>query len=111
MLSLISIAHGRLVCVKVGIEVLATLLQLAFVREQLRAAYLPNFHLPSDRRMGLSGGINLAPGAHQNTGRSSSDINRAQGFDMYVCPRGSNPVDLNGRTFNTNVAEYRCKPR
>lgn len=59
----------------------------------------------------MSGGINLAPGAHQNTGRSSSDINQAQGFDLYVCPAGSNPVDLNGNTFNTNVAEYRCKPQ
>jgi hypothetical protein len=59
----------------------------------------------------MSGGMNLAPSAHQNTGRSSNDINQAQGFDMYVCPGGSNPVDLNGNTFNTNVAEYRCKPQ
>ena len=59
----------------------------------------------------MSGGMNLVPGAHQNTGRSSSDINQAQGFDLYVCPAGSNPVDLNGNTFNTNVAEYRCKPQ
>jgi hypothetical protein len=59
----------------------------------------------------MSGGMNLVPGAHQNTGRSSSDINQAQGFDLYVCPAGSNPVDLNGNTFNSNVAEYRCKPQ
>jgi hypothetical protein len=58
----------------------------------------------------MTGGMDLAPGAHQNTGRSSSDINQAQGFDIYVCPGGYVPVDLNGNSLlNTNVAEYRCK--
>jgi hypothetical protein len=58
----------------------------------------------------MNGGINVAPGAHHNTGWSSNDINQARGFDLYVCPANSVPVDLNGNTLNVNVTEYRCKP-
>jgi hypothetical protein len=59
----------------------------------------------------MSGSMHLSPGAHSNTGRSSSDINQAGGYDLYVCPANSIPVDLNGNTFNANVTEFLCKPQ
>jgi hypothetical protein len=43
----------------------------------------------------MTGSMTLAPGAHSNTGRSSSDISQAGGFDLYVCPANTVPVDLN----------------
>lgn len=69
--------------------------------------YIP--HRPGGWAMG--GGMHLAPGNHNNTGLSSAEINQTGGFDLYVCPTDSVPVDLSGNTFNTNVAEYRCKPQ
>jgi hypothetical protein len=68
--------------------------------------YIP--HRPGGWAMG--GGMNLAPGNHNNTGLSSADINQTGGFDLYVCPTDSVPVDLSGKVFNVNVAQYRCKP-
>jgi TPR repeat protein len=69
--------------------------------------YIP--HRPGGWSMG--GGMHLAPGAHNNTGLSSAEINQTGGFDLYVCPTDSVPVDLNGNVFNVNVAQYRCKPQ
>lgn len=59
----------------------------------------------------MTGAILLAPGAQGTTGRSSSDINQAGGYDYYVCPANSVPVDLSGNIFSSNVSEYRCKPQ
>ena len=59
----------------------------------------------------MTGSMNLAPGAHSNTGRSNSDINQAGGYDLYVCPANSIPVDLNGNTFTANVPQFLCKPQ
>jgi hypothetical protein len=59
----------------------------------------------------LSGGnsMNLAPGAHKTTGLTGTEINQAGGFQYYVCPANTLPVDLNGNTFTSNVSAYRCK--
>jgi hypothetical protein len=57
----------------------------------------------------MTGSMNLAPGAHANTGRSNSDINQAGGMEFYVCPVGSLPVDLNGQLLQSNVSEFKCK--
>ncbi len=57
----------------------------------------------------MGGGMNLAPNAHQNTGNSALEANNAGSMLLYVCPANSVPVDLNGNTFTTNVAHYRCK--
>jgi TPR repeat protein len=69
--------------------------------------YIP--HRPGGWAMG--GGMHLAPGNHNNTGLSSDEINQTGGFDLYVCPTDSVPVDLNGNVLNANVSEYRCKPQ
>jgi hypothetical protein len=69
--------------------------------------YIP--HRPGGWAMG--GGMHLAPGNHNNTGLSSAEINQTGGFDLYVCPTDSVPVDLRGNVFNVNVAQYRCKPQ
>ena len=69
--------------------------------------YIP--HRPGGWAMG--GGMHLAPGNHNNTGLSSAEINQTGGFDLYVCPTNAVPVDLSGNAFNTNVAQYRCKPQ
>lgn len=69
--------------------------------------YIP--HRPGGWAMG--GGMHLAPGNHNNTGLSSAEINQTGGFDLYVCPTNAVPVDLSGNVFNTNVAQYRCKPQ
>jgi hypothetical protein len=58
----------------------------------------------------MTEGMHLAAGNHRNTGLSSGEIDQAGGFDLYVCPTDSVPVDLNGNVFNANVSEYRCKP-
>lgn len=58
----------------------------------------------------MNGSMNLAPGAHNNTGFSSSDINQAGGFQFYVCPANSVPVDPSGNILKSNVAQYTCKP-
>jgi hypothetical protein len=67
------------------------------------------FHRPGGWAM--TEGLHLAPGNHNNTGLSSGEINQAGGFDIYVCPTDSVPVDLSGSVLNANVAEYRCKPQ
>ena len=67
--------------------------------------YIP--HRPGGWAMG--GGMHLAPGDHNNTGLSKAEINQTGGFDLYVCPTDSVPVDLNGNVFNVNVSEYRCR--
>jgi hypothetical protein len=59
----------------------------------------------------MTGAWTLPPGAHVNTGRSGADINQANGFDLYVCPTDSVPVDLNGNVLSVNVDQYRCKPQ
>jgi hypothetical protein len=69
--------------------------------------YIP--HRPGGWAMG--GGMHLAPGHYNNTGLSSAEINQTGGFDLYVCPTDSVPVDLSGNVFNTNVEDYRCKPQ
>jgi len=69
--------------------------------------YIP--HRPGGWAMG--GGMHLAPGHHDNTGLSSAEINQTGGFDLYVCPTDSVPVDLSGNVFSANVSEYRCKPQ
>jgi hypothetical protein len=58
----------------------------------------------------MTGSMNLALGSHSNTGRSSSDINQAGGFDLYVCPANSVPVDQDNGLLQANVASYRCRP-
>lgn len=58
----------------------------------------------------MTGAMDLSPGARQTTGRSSNDINQARGYDFYVCPSGSIPVDLAGNPLTANVSEFRCKP-
>lgn len=59
----------------------------------------------------MTGSMNLAPGNHQNTGRSQSDINQAQGFDLYVRPANSLPVDMNGNVLvSANVSRFLCQP-
>lgn len=57
----------------------------------------------------MTGQMILAPGAQQNTGRSSSDITQAGGLDMYICPANTVPVDMKGNTFNSNISQYQCK--
>ncbi|MBD8874016.1 hypothetical protein [Rhodanobacter sp. DHB23] len=57
----------------------------------------------------MSGGMTLAPGAHQNTGDSAADVNNAGGMLLYVCPANSIPVDGNGHVFTTNVSQYKCE--
>jgi hypothetical protein len=59
----------------------------------------------------MGGAVHLAPGDYNNTGLSSAEIKQSGGFDLYVCPTDSVPVDLNGNVFNVNVAQYRCKPQ
>jgi TPR repeat protein len=59
----------------------------------------------------MTGAANLGAGAHLDTGRSSNDINQAGGYELYVCPGGSVPVDLNGQVLQTNVPEFRCHPQ
>jgi uncharacterized protein len=59
----------------------------------------------------MTGAASLGSGAHLDTGRSSSDINQAGGYELYVCPGGSIPVDLNGQALQTNVSEFRCHPQ
>jgi hypothetical protein len=59
----------------------------------------------------MGGGMHLTPGSHNNTGLSTTDVNNAGGFGIYVCPTDSVPVDLNGNVLNANVSEYRCKPQ
>lgn len=66
------------------------------------------FHRPGGWAM--TEGMHLAPGNHRNTGLSGAEIDQAGGFDLYVCPTDSVPVDLNGNVFNANVSEYRCRP-
>jgi hypothetical protein len=68
--------------------------------------YMP--HRPGGWAMG--GGMHLAPGNHNNTGLSSAEINQTGGFDLYVCPTDSVPVDLSGNILKRNVSQYRCKP-
>jgi hypothetical protein len=53
--------------------------------------------------------MHLALGHTNNTGLSSDDLNKAGGFEIYVCPIDSVPVDLNGNVLNRNVTQYRCK--
>jgi hypothetical protein len=69
--------------------------------------YIP--HHPGGWAMGA--GMHLAPGNHNNTGLSNAEINQTGGFDLYVCPTDSVPVDLSGNAFTMNVAQYRCKPQ
>jgi hypothetical protein len=69
--------------------------------------YIP--HRPGGWAMG--GGMQLAPGNHNNTGLSSAEIDQTGGYDLYVCPTDSVPVDLSGNAFNVNVPQYRCKPQ
>jgi hypothetical protein len=59
----------------------------------------------------MTGAWTLQPGAHENSGRSGSDIGAAGGLDLYVCPAGSIPVDLNGNALSAQVSQYRCKPQ
>jgi TPR repeat protein len=83
---------------------------LAFENDCGQAIYINYIpHRPGGWAMG--GGMHLAPGKHNNTGLSSAEIDQGGGFDLYVCPTDSVPVDLSGNVFNVNVAQYRCKPQ
>jgi hypothetical protein len=75
--------------------------------QAIYVTYIP--HRPGGWAMG--GAMHLAPGNYRNTGLSSDDNNNSGGFDLYVCPTDSVPVDLSGNVFNVNVAQYRCKPQ
>ena len=75
--------------------------------QAIYVSYIP--HHPGGWAIG--GGMHLAPGNHNNTGLSGAEINQTGGFDLYVCPTDSVPVDLNGDVLNANVSEYRCKPQ
>jgi hypothetical protein len=75
--------------------------------QAIYVTYIP--HRPGGWAMG--GGMHLAPGNHNNIGLSSAEINQAGGFDLYVCPTDSVPVDLSGNVFNAIVTQYRCKPQ
>jgi hypothetical protein len=75
--------------------------------QPIYVSYIPRH--PGGWAMG--GGMHLAPGNFNNTGLSSGDLNNAGGMGIYVCPTNSVPVDLNGNTLSTNVADYRCKPQ
>jgi hypothetical protein len=59
----------------------------------------------------MTGAFDLPPGAAANTGRSSSDINQGGGADLYVCPAGTIPVDMNGNILQTNVSQFQCRPQ
>lgn len=73
--------------------------------QAIYVAYIP--HRPGGWAIG--GGMHLAPGDHNNIGLSKAEVNQTAGFDLYVCPTDSVPVDLSGNTFTVNVAQYRCK--
>ena len=73
--------------------------------QPIYVSYIP--HHPGGWAMG--GGMHLALGHTNNTGLSSDDLNKAGGFEIYVCPIDSVPVDLNGNVLNRNVTQYRCK--
>jgi TPR repeat protein len=82
---------------------------LAFENDCGQPVYL-TFIFAHAKGWAMSGSMDLAVGAHDNTGRSKSDIDAAGGFELYVCPRNTVPTDLNGQGLNnTQVAQFRCK--
>lgn len=82
---------------------------LAFENDCGQPIYL-TFIFAHAKGWAMTGSMDLAVGAHDNTGRSKSDIDGAGGFELYVCPRNTVPTDLNGQGLdNTQVAQFRCK--
>jgi hypothetical protein len=82
---------------------------LAFENDCGQPIYL-TFIFAHAKGWAMTGSMDLAAGAHDNTGRSKSDIDGAGGFELYVCPRNTVPTDLNGQGLNnTQVAQFRCR--
>ena len=53
----------------------------------------------------------LGPGRSTSTGNSREEIQRKQGFELYVCPTGFLPVDGNDRYVSRVNTMFRCKRR
>ena len=58
----------------------------------------------------ISGSVDIAPGGHQDIGRSASEVSAAGGIRRYVCPAGYLAYDTKGNYINnTPVNQYTCK--
>jgi hypothetical protein len=53
----------------------------------------------------------LGPGRSTSTGNSREEIQRKQGYELYVCPTGFLPVDGNDRYVSRVNTMFRCKRR
>lgn len=53
----------------------------------------------------------LGPGRTTSTGNSRDEIQRKQGFELYVCPTGFMPVDGSDRYVSRVNTMFRCKRR
>jgi hypothetical protein len=53
----------------------------------------------------------LGPGRATSTGTSREEMQRKQGYELYVCPTGFLPVDGNGRYVSRVNTMFRCKRR
>jgi hypothetical protein len=52
----------------------------------------------------------LGPGQHDNTGHSRQEVEDAGGAEIYVCPKGYQPVDSADRPVGTRyLTEFSCK--
>jgi hypothetical protein len=62
---------------------------------------------------GYGGGAvdSLSPGRATSTGDTRDEIQRKQGYELYVCPAGFLPVDGNDRYVSRVNTMFRCKRR
>jgi hypothetical protein len=58
---------------------------------------------------GSGGEMDLAPGRHEGTGQTASEVSRHNGFKLFVCPANHVPVDSQDRYVNRNTTAFHCK--
>ncbi len=61
---------------------------------------------------GASGSMDLRPGASDSVGRlANGTVPKVGGFELYVCPVGSMPVDENKKVVTKPQTTFRCEAK
>jgi hypothetical protein len=61
---------------------------------------------------GVTGTMDLRPGASDSVGRSQSGVvPKVGGFQLYVCQVDYLPLDENNRVVNKPEASFKCRPK
>lgn len=62
-------------------------------------------------RSGVTGSMDLRPGAKDSVGKLNGTTAKVGGFELYVCPVGSTPVDDNNQAVTKPETAFHCQAK